>query len=168
MHTYRTLQKPTVWTGPIAEADARARELREPLWAPASYFVDDRGWSVMNLLTGALSPQGQCNYSVQHPGVVKAWHRHANQTDFWFCLRGHIKVGVFDQDAGRAWVQVIGEQSPGLMIIPPPLWHGAATVGADRAGLFYYVTRTYDAASPDEERLAFDGVEGFPWSVRHG
>ena len=23
----------------------------------------------------------------------------------------------------------IGEKNPGVMIIPPPLWHGAATVG---------------------------------------
>lgn len=168
MHTLKSLEKPAVWTGPIAGAEAQARERREPLWAPASYFVDDRGFSLMNLLAGAMTPEGQCNYSVQHPGVIKAWHRHARQTDFWLCLAGHIKVGVFDQDSGRAWVQVVGERAPGVMIIPPPLWHGAATVGAEKAGLFYYVTRAYDPKAPDEERLSFDGVQGFPWSVRHG
>lgn len=168
MFTCKNPLKPTVWTGPIAEADAAARERGEPLWTPASYFVDDRGWSLMNLLAGALSPEGQFNFSVQHPGVVKAWHRHALQTDFWLCLNGHVKVGVFDQATGRSWLQVIGERSPGVMIIPPPLWHGAATVGSERAGLFYYVTRAYDPAKPDEERLAHDGVSGFPWSTRHG
>jgi dTDP-4-dehydrorhamnose 3,5-epimerase len=168
MHSMRSLHKPTVWAGPIAQAEARAGAQREPLWVPAGTFVDDRGWSVMNLLVGAMSPGGQCNYSVQHPGVIKAWHRHGKQTDFWFCASGHIKIGVFDQESGRGWVQVVGERAPGVMVIPPPLWHGAATAGGERAGLFYYVTRAYDPADPDEERMAFDAVDGFPWSVRHG
>lgn len=164
----KRLLKPKVWTGPIAEACARAAGSREPLWAPTSTFVDDRGWSMMNLLVGAMSPDGQMNYSVQHPGVIKAWHRHALQTDFWFCPVGHIKVGVFDQESGDAWVQVIGERAPGFMVIPPPLWHGAATVGHERAGLLYYVTHAYDAAKPDEERMAHDAVREFPWTTRHG
>ncbi len=168
MPKVQSLSKPAVWSGAIADAAGAAAQRREPLWAPASYYVDDRGCSLMNLLAGAMSPEGQCNYSVQHPGVIKAWHRHAHQTDFWMCLMGHIKVGVFDADSGRAWMQVIGEKSPGIMVIPPPLWHGAATVGGEGAGLFYYVTRAYDPKSPDEERLAFDAVDGFPWSVRHG
>jgi dTDP-4-dehydrorhamnose 3,5-epimerase-like enzyme len=84
------------------------------------------------------------------------------------CLQGHLKVGVFDEDAGRAWMLVTGERSPGTVIIPPPLWHGAATVGSVPAGLLYYVTRAYNPESPDEERRAHDSVEGFPWEVRHG
>ena len=36
------------------------------------------------------------------------------------------------------------------------------------AGLFYYVTRAYDPANPDEQRMEFDRVPGFPWGVRHG
>lgn len=168
MHRVQSLSKPAVWSGPVAEAEARAREAGAPLWVPAQCFVDDRGWSVMNLLVGAMSHEGQVNYSVQHPEVIKAWHRHAKQTDFWFCSVGHIKVGVYDQASGKAWAQVIGERAPGVMVIPPPLWHGAATVGAERAGLMYYVTRAYDLKNPDEERMAHDAVQGFPWTVRHG
>ena len=29
----------------------------------------------------------------------------------------------------RAELLVIGEKRPGVMVIPPPLWHGAATCG---------------------------------------
>lgn len=150
------------------DAHARAIELREPVWAPAQFFVDDRGFSIMNQLQGVLSPTGQINYSVQHPGIIKAWHRHRLQTDFWCCLQGHIKVGVFNEDSGDAWMMVIGERRPGVLIIPPPLWHGAATVGAGPAGLLYYVTHAYDPAAPDEDRLAHNGVSGFPWEPRHG
>ena len=64
-------------------------------------------------------------------------------------------------------VAIIGEKRPGTVIIPPPLWHGAATVGDSPAGLFYYVTHGYDPKKPDEERRAFDSVAGFPWAVQH-
>ncbi|MBC7834385.1 MAG: dTDP-4-dehydrorhamnose 3,5-epimerase family protein [Phycisphaerales bacterium] len=159
---------PRIATGSLATAFASAKEAVEPVFVPASLFTDDRGWSLMNQMQGVMSPEGQVNYSVQYPGVVKAWHRHAKQTDFWICLQGHIKVGVYRETDKTAWLAVIGEKRPGVLIIPPPLWHGAATVGDTPAGLFYYVTHAYDAAKPDEDRRAFDSIEGFPWGVRHG
>jgi dTDP-4-dehydrorhamnose 3,5-epimerase len=159
---------PRVMTTGLPEAFAAAREAVEPVFVPATVFTDDRGWSLMNQMLGVMSAHGQLNYSVQYPGVIKAWHRHAQQTDFWICLGGHIKVGVHRETDGRSWVAVIGEKRPGVMIIPPPLWHGAATVGDAPAGLLYYVTHAYNTQKPDEERRAWDSVPGFPWGVRHG
>ncbi|MFG0257229.1 MAG: spore coat protein [Phycisphaerales bacterium JB043] len=155
-------------TAPLDEAYQQSLELREPVFVPAAYFADDRGHSLMNQFLGVLAPEGQINYSTQYPGVIKAWHRHQEQTDFWMCLRGHIKVGVHDESKGISWVCVIGEKSPGTMIIPPPLWHGAATVGGEPAGLLYYVTRRFNPEAPDEDRRAHDSIDGFPWSVQHG
>lgn len=151
---------------PAAWEYAKAR--REPVFVPAAAFTDDRGWSIMNQLQGVLGPQGQVNFSVQYQGVVKAWHRHKLQTDFWMCLSGHIKAGVHREDDGATWLLVTGEKRPGVVIIPPTLWHGAATVGDGQAGLFYFVTHAYNPQAPDEERRAFDSVAGFPWGVRHG
>lgn len=162
------VKRPTTLNGTPRDAYAHALETGTPVFLPANYYCDDRGYSIMNQLQGVLAPEGQINYSVQHPGVVKAWHRHAKQTDFWTCLRGHIKVGVYRDGADFAWVHVLGEKAPGTLIIPPTLWHGAATVGAEPAGLLYYVTKAYDPAAPDEERRPHDSVEGFPWQTRHG
>lgn len=158
---------PTTHEGPLAEAFARATQIGEPIFVPARFFTDDRGWSLMNQMQGVLAPQGQVNFSVQYPGVIKAWHRHHKQTDFWMCLLGHLKVGVHDQDNSRSWSLVIGEKRPGTVVIPPPLWHGAATVGPTPAGLLYYVTHAYDPAAPDEDRCAHDAFDGFPWHVEH-
>lgn len=152
---------------PVAAAFEAAARDREPLFCPASIFADDRGWSVMNQFQGVLSARGQINFSVQYPGVIKAWHRHARQTDFWMCLTGHIKVGVYCGETERAWSLVIGEKRPGVVVIPPPLWHGAATIGATEAGLLYFVTHAYDPSAPDEERMAHDQVAGFPWRPVH-
>jgi dTDP-4-dehydrorhamnose 3,5-epimerase len=159
---------PAVHQGDLARAHELARERLEPVFVPAQLYTDDRGWSLMNQMQGVMGPGGQINFSVQYPGVIKAWHRHALQTDFWICLHGHIKVGVYRETDETAWMTVIGEKRPGVLVIPPPLWHGAATVGDTQAGLLYYVTHAYNAAKPDEDRRAYDSVEGFPWGVRHG
>lgn len=161
-------KNPESFTGPITEAFAKAQADGVPIFAPAAIFADDRGWSVMNQMKGILQPQGQVNFSVMYPHVIKAWHRHQKQTDFWMCCTGNLKVGVHCADTGESWLATIGEKRPGVMIIPPPLWHGAATIGHEPAGLLYYVTHAYDASSPDEERRAYDSIEGFPWTVRHG
>ena len=148
-----------VWS----EAHARAVADQEPILVPVAPFADDRGWSLMNMLTGALRDTGQVNFSMQYPGVVKAWHRHRKQTDFWICVGGHLKAGVYRESDGAAWSAVIGLMRPAALIIPPGLWHGAATVGPESAALLYYVTNAYDARHPDEERRPWDSVDGFPW-----
>lgn len=157
-----------VWqNADVPAAFAAARERTEPVFVPVSWFVDDRGSSLMNQLQGVMRPEGQINFSVQNPGVIKAWHRHQKQTDFWMCVVGHLKVGVHRESDGTSWMVVTGERRPGVVIIPPPLWHGAATVGAAPAGLMYYLTHQYDPKAPDEDRRAHDSIEGFPWDVRH-
>ena len=158
------LLSPNVMRTSPAEAFEAARQNAEPVFVPASVYADDRGWSIMNQMQGVMTGAGQINYSVMYPDVIKAWHRHQNQTDFWMVLHGHLKAGVHRED-GKSWAIVIGEKTPGVLIIPPPLWHGAATVGPESAGLLYYVTHAYNPEKPDEQRLAFDGVEGFPWKV---
>jgi dTDP-4-dehydrorhamnose 3,5-epimerase len=161
------LHTPTIWTRSVASAYEAACGLSEPIFVPAAVHADDRGWSIMNQLQGVLSPQGQINYSVAYPGVVKAWHRHQHQSDFWLCLHGHIKVGIQREGDGRVWQLVAGERRAGVLIIPPTLWHGMATVGHEPAGLLYYVTRAYDPQAPDEDRRPFDALPEFPWTVVH-
>lgn len=157
--------------GPIEAAYAHAMAANEPVCVAQRWHADDRGWSLMNQLQRVLAPEGQVNYSVQLPGVIKAWHRHALQTDFWIVLHGHIKIGVHrtpDHALGEAaWSIVTGAHRPGVVIIPPMLWHGAATIGPEPAGLLYYVTRAFDPAKPDEERRRFDDPAWFPWHVVH-
>lgn len=152
--------------GPLDHAWAGAKEANEPVLVPIRPHADDRGWSYMNLMQGVLDG-GQINVSVQHPGVVKAWHRHERQTDFWLVLGGHLKVGVWRADDNACWQAVVGDRRPGIVVIPPPLWHGAATVGAEPATLLYYVTERFDPEHPDEQRAAHDALPGFPWDVQH-
>ena len=88
-----TLQAIATFAGSLVDAFGEAKERGEPRFVPARFHADDRGWSLMNQMRGVMRPEGQINYSVQYPGVVKAWHRHAKQTDFWLCLRGQRDSG---------------------------------------------------------------------------
>lgn len=164
------LRSPAAFEGPWSAVEAAAIEAGAPLLVPLAPFADDRGYSIMNLFAGAMSAEGQVNYSVQYPGVVKAWHRHRHQSDFWCCVSGHLKVGVHREGDPRGdalWLAIIGDRRPAAVVIPPTLWHGAAACGPEPAGLLYYVTRQYQPSAPDEERRAWDAVDHFPWGVRH-
>lgn len=161
------MRSPRVHAGSVADAFAAAKENNEPSLVPITFFADDRGWSIMNQFQGVLSAEGQINYSVMYPGIIKAWHRHEKQTDFWLCLHGHLKVGVHRESDDTRWTCVIGEKRPAVVIVPPPLWHGAATVGPEPAGLLYYVTHPYNASHPDEQRRAWNEPDDFPWTAQN-
>ena len=119
-----------VHDGDVLGAHAAALDACEPRFVSASLFADDRGWSIMNQLKGVLSPTGQVNFSLMYPGVIKAWHRHAKQTDFWLVTQGMLKVGVYDDVNHRAWMIMTGERRPGVVVIPPSLWHGGGDGGS--------------------------------------
>src|SRR5262245_42747085 len=45
---------------------------------------------------------GQVYFTTTFPGVVKAWHYHKLQTDHFYCVRGVIKLGMYDSLEGSA------------------------------------------------------------------
>src|SRR5919198_5397816 len=60
---------------------------------------------------------GQTYLTTLYPGVVKAWHYHERQTDHFVCVRGMIKLALYDErDGSRTHGTVseyfIGEQNP--------------------------------------------------------
>ena len=70
---------------------------------PLKKFTDSRGWSLNDIYAEyqkAVTAQNldakcpddetdlmnfQINYSILYPGIIKAWHRHKYQDDF-FCI----------------------------------------------------------------------------------
>lgn len=95
------IRTPRSFAGSWLEAHELSKAEVEPVFVPIKPFADDRGWSLMNLLAGAMTDQGQINFLVQYPGAVKAWHRNDRQSDFGrpAVLRdGHVQ----SRAAGRA------------------------------------------------------------------
>jgi dTDP-4-dehydrorhamnose 3,5-epimerase len=109
----------------------------------------------------------QLSHSVMYPGVIKAWHIHKTQIDWWYIDHGTLKVALYDKrdDSPTRGVLnefYLGENGDNLVLrIPPGVAHGCRVMG-DTAELVYITSGVYN---PDEEgRIAHDDQEiGYDW-----
>ena len=61
-------------------------------------ITDDRGW-LMEILRrdwDVFKEFGQVYVTTAYPHVVKAWHMHKKQIDHISCLKGTIKLALYD------------------------------------------------------------------------
>lgn len=138
---------------------------------------DDRGrlFEVLRSDDPEFSKFGQAYITTTYPGVVKAWHRHQRQDDYFCCLSGMIKLVIYDARPGsptlgqtdQIW---FGEHKLRLVIVPRGTWHGWTCVSEREAMILNLVTEVYDPANPDEERLDPHqaGVIPYDWTRRDG
>ena len=123
-------------------------------------FVDSRGWS-LNDIYSMFNPKlvdakdYQINYSILYPGIVKAWHRHKHQDDYFCILKGMAQVGLYSKEKGIE-KHFIGEQNPAVVHVKAGEWHGLTAVGNEPCGLLYLVTKKYNSDEPDEERASWN------------
>ena len=127
-------------------------------------FADCRGWSLNDIYELCdLTPNCQINYSILYPGIVKAWHRHQNQDDYFCVLNGMAQVGVVCNDGTHAQKFFIGEHNPAVVHIEAGEWHGLTAVGTEPVGLLYLVTNKYDKDFPGAERTPHHSFVGRDW-----
>lgn len=101
---------------------------------------------------------GQLYLTTAYPGAVKAWHYHKKQWDHFVCIRGMMKVVLFDNRAesptkGRVNEFFLGEHNPALLQIPPLVYHGFKCISDYEAIVLNCPTQTYNYADPDEFRV---------------
>ncbi len=101
---------------------------------------------------------GQVYMTTTYPQVVKAWHYHKNQEDFIACVRGMIKMALYDDREGsstRGEVNefYIGEHRPQLVRVPRMVYHGWKCVSTEEAIIINAPSMTYNYAEPDEFRI---------------
>lgn len=136
--------------------------------------ADDRGY-LMEMLRAddpIFEGFGQSYVALNYPGVIRAWHYHKLQVDMWVCVKGMIKVGLYDarEDSptkGEAQAIYLGEHNPMLLKIPIGVYHGYKTVGTEPSLLINFPTRAYNRDDPDEYRAPYDSPEiPFDWEVK--
>jgi dTDP-4-dehydrorhamnose 3,5-epimerase len=115
---------------------------------------------------------GQWSHSKMQKNVVKAWHYHHVQTDWWYIANGRVDTVLFDnrEESGtykNTLVIPMGEKELGgyevCVKIPPGVLHGCKVV-SEIANLFYITSHTYN---PQEEgRFPYDSVlVGYDWGI---
>jgi dTDP-4-dehydrorhamnose 3,5-epimerase len=111
---------------------------------------------------------GQWSHSLMYPGVVKAWHIHAQQVDWWYVVSGVLKVALHDRRAdsptrGKTMELLMGDnQEAQVLRVPPGVAHGCKCLTGP-VHLLYVTSKTYDPA--DEGRIAHDDPTiGYDWT----
>ncbi len=143
---------------------------------PLRVIPDERGF-LMEMLRSddALFQKfGQVYVSVAYPGVVKGWHYHKRQTDYFTIVKGMMKVVLYDQRKesptfGELNEFFMGELNPVLLVIPPLVVHGMKAIGTESGYLVNCPTEPYDYNSPDEYRIDPHGGEiPYNWERKDG
>jgi len=143
-------------------------------------LADERGWLVELLRSDwdVFEKFGQVYLTTVYPGVVKAWHYHKKQTDHMACVKGMLKLALFDSRKSSSTFRQIqevfaGERKPLLVKIPPLVYHGFKAIGAETAYVINVPTETYNHEQPDEFRLPPNTKQipydwGLAPGLRHG
>lgn len=123
-------------------------------------IADERGWLLEILRSDWEQFQkfGQTYITAAYPHVVKAWHMHKNQTDNMACVKGMVKLVLFDgRDESKTKNEinefVIGEKNPLLVKVPQRVWHGFKAISEEYALIVNVPTELYNYKEPDEYRL---------------
>jgi dTDP-4-dehydrorhamnose 3,5-epimerase len=135
---------------------------------------DDRGWLVELAKRGEMKPEcfGQNVLTLAYPGVIKAFHWHEHQEDYWTFIKGNAQVVLYDRRPGsktfdQTEVFYMGEDTFRILKIPRGVAHGYRVLGNEPALLLYTVTQEYNSEAPDEHRIPYDDPEiAFDWTTQ--
>lgn len=138
---------------------------------PRIRHADDRGYVTEILRSDEphFIRFGQAYVTTVRQGIVKAWHKHRLQTDFFYCISGTVKVGLYDDreespTRGEYQVETLGEQGADIqLVIPPMVWHGIMGL-APFSALLNIPTEPFNHDDPDEIRAAWDAFEDI-WTI---
>ena len=140
------------------------------LFKELTTHTDDRGF-FREIIRGSddffVEGFGQWSHSLMFDGVIKAWHFHRIQTDWWYVVSGVLRVGLCDMRSDSSTYKktmdfLMGDfQSPKALKIPPGIAHGCKTVQGP-VNLLYVTSHVYDPE--DEIRIPYNDPEiGFDW-----
>ncbi len=115
---------------------------------------------------------GQFYMTTTLPGVVKGWHLHDAQWDNIVCVKGMIKLVLFDgrgangaaaapghepsATLGQLDQFFLGEHNPLLVRVPAGIWHGWKCVSPEEAYIVNAPTEVYKYDDPDQSELPHD------------
>ena len=137
---------------------------------------DERGFLVEILRSDdeIFEKFGQVYVTIAYPGVVKGWHYHKVQTDFFTVVSGMMKIVLYDgrpdsPTGGEVNEFFMGELNPLLITIPPGVLHGMKAIGTKPGYVINCPTEPYNHGEPDEHRVdPHDNDIPYDWARKDG
>lgn len=130
-------------TRPVPHEDGHLIEILKSTWPIAS------------------APVVQVQATTTFPGRIRAWGLHRRNTDRLFVAAGLLKIVCYDARQDSPTFRRINEfsvsdRNPGLLLLPPNLYHGWKNIGVTEAIVINLPTTLYDYESPDSFDLPWD------------
>ncbi|MFC1540662.1 dTDP-4-dehydrorhamnose 3,5-epimerase family protein [Candidatus Margulisiibacteriota bacterium] len=140
---------------------------------PLKQIPDERG-KIMHMMRcndPHFEKFGEIYFSVAYPGVIKGWHLHTKQTQFYAVVSGMIKLVLFDErkdskTKGELMELFIGEDNYQLVRIPVGVVNGYKTIGVKPAMVANCATLPHEQG----EMLRYDPMNShikYDWSLKH-
>jgi dTDP-4-dehydrorhamnose 3,5-epimerase len=140
-------------------------------------WPDDRGYFLevqrfgRGIAANFPAESTQVSVAISYPGIIKAFHFHLRQTDFWSVAGGLLQVALVDlrsdsRTFGLRNTIYVGNLRPWQVLIPPGVAHGYKVIGSQSATLVYLTDRFYDPE--DEGRIPYDNSSiHYDWELQH-
>ena len=137
---------------------------------------DERGFlmEIMRCDDKLFKKFGQVYMTTAKPGYVKAWHYHKKQTDNFVCVKGSMRVGLYDgrehsKTKGEVQEFILSLDEPILLQIPPKILHGFESNIEEESVIISIPTEKYNYNNPDEFRVdPFNNDIPFKWKSEKG
>ena len=106
-------------------------------------------------------PIVQVHITTTLAGRIRAWGLHQASTDRLFVVRGLVSIVVYDgREDSPTFACVnefrVSERNPGLLVIPPNLYHGWKNIGIDEAFIINMPSSQYEHEGPDALDLPYE------------
>ena len=139
--------------------------------------VPHEGGTVAEVARGAWAeidlPITQVHITTTLAGRTRAWGLHLASTDRLFVVRGLVSIVVYDgREDSPTYEHLnefkVNERNPGLLVIPPGLFHGWKNIGVEEAFIINMPSDQYNHDRPDALDLPYDsefaaGIVPFRW-----
>jgi dTDP-4-dehydrorhamnose 3,5-epimerase len=144
------------------------------VWVKDLAVIPDERGRLMEILRAdedGFEKFGQVYISTTYPGVVKAWHLHKVQDDNFCCVKGMVKLVLYDarEDSptkGTLTEYFIGDHNPLLVRVPAGVYHGWKCISGDESIVVNIPTEPYNRESPDEYRAAWNTPDiPYSWDI---
>jgi dTDP-4-dehydrorhamnose 3,5-epimerase len=144
------------------------------VWIKDLKVISDERGRLMEILRAddeAFDRFGQVYLSTTYPGVVKGWHLHKVQDDFFACVRGMVKLVIYDareESPTRGMVNeyYIGDHNPQLVKVPAGTYHGWKCISQEESLVINVPSEPYNYDTPDEYRAPWDTPDiPYSWDI---
>ena len=135
-----------------------------------NYHEDDRAQRLLDVFP---LEKGQINISyINSTKHIVAWHKHEKQSDNITCVKGMLKLVLYDDREGSKTKGeinefFIGEYKPQLVHVPEKIYHGWKCISESDAYIINCVSEPYNYKNPDQTNLPpHNGPIPYDWSVK--